>query len=232
MNHFINLLLTKGFVRTNEPLESTLVVHAVAGAGKSTLIRQFLSEHPNARAYTHGIPDPPNLTGRCIQPFKTPSPEHFNILDEYCAEPITATWDVLIADPLQHKNLPRRPHYIKATSHRLGPDTCALLREVGIEVTPRESADKVVSSGIFEKPLYGEIISLDRPTLDLLRAHNLNPKCPQEVLGQEFPVVTVVSSIPLSQVRLKYQVYIALTRHLEELHVRAPANPHPASRPQ
>ena len=70
MNHFINLLLTKGFVRTNEPLESTLVVHAVAGAGKSTLIRQFLSEHPNARAYTHGIQIRPTLPVAAYNPSK------------------------------------------------------------------------------------------------------------------------------------------------------------------
>lgn len=231
MNHFINLLIEEGYVRTNEILTDTLVVHAVAGAGKSTLIRKFILQHPHARAYTHGVPDPPNLEGRFIQAFKGPDSTHFNILDEYCAEPLSGSWNVLIADPLQHKSQALRPHYIKKTSHRLGKATCSLLTSVGLEVTSEKEEDVVDYRGVFEGPLFGTVIALDSTARTLLCRHGIQPLCPSEVLGSEFDEVTVVSELPLHQVRLKHSLYIALTRHRKSLHVRAPPLPHSTSGP-
>ncbi|AUG45969.1 TGB1 [Babaco mosaic virus] len=228
MNHFIEVLTAQGFVRTNEPISEPLVVHAVAGAGKSSLVRQYISENPNSRAFTHGVPDPPNLTGRFIRPFRGPIEGCFNILDEYSAEPIVGNWQVLIADPLQHKPQALTPHYIKETSHRLGSNTCALLTSLGIRVNSTRTDDFVDYSGIFDKPLFGEVIALDRPTLDLLESHGILPHCAQKVLGQEFHTTTVLSSVPLNLVREKHLLYIALTRHKHKLHVRAPALTHTA----
>ncbi|BAA03051.1 triple gene block protein 1 [Papaya mosaic virus] len=233
MNHFINLLVAEGFVRTNEPLTDQLVVHSVAGSGKSTLIRKFLEEQPLARAYTHCRADPPNLEGRFIQPFKGPCPDHFNILDEYCKEPISAKFQVLIADPLQYRTQHLRPHYVNHKSHRLGPETCKLLSSLGIKVeSHRRDRDVVTLSGIFGSPILGQAIALDRSASDLLRAHGIQALCPIESIGQEYPVVTVVSSEPLRNVRFKDQVYIALSRHTEQLHVLSPEFPHTTSRPQ
>nr|QHA79275.1 triple gene block 1 [Papaya mosaic virus] len=233
MNHFINCLVAEGFVRTNEPLTDTLVVHAVAGCGKSTLVRRFLEEQPLSRAYTHGKPDPPNLEGRFIQAFRTPSPDYFNILDEYCKEPLTAKFQVLIADPLQYRTQPLRPHYTNHKSYRLGPQTCQLLSSCGIRIeSHRSDQDTVKCGGIFGSPLFGQVISLDRQANDLLKAHGVQALCPVETIGQEYPVVTVVSSEPLEQVRFKDQVYIALSRHTKELHVLAPKFPDPTPRPQ
>nr|BAU45630.1 triple gene block protein1 [Alternanthera mosaic virus] len=231
MNHFINLLIEEGYVRTNEILSDVLVVHAVAGAGKSTLIRKFIHQHPQARAYTHGVPDPPNLEGRFIQPFKTPDPSHFNILDEYCAEPLTGAWSVLIADPLQHRAQALRPHYIKKESHRLGAATCRLLTQVGLEVHSHREEDEVDYKGVFEGPLYGTVIALDATVRALLLKHGVHPLCPAEVLGSEFEETTVVSELPLSQIKFKHALYIALTRHRRILHVRAPPLPDSSSRP-
>lgn len=233
MNHFINCLVAEGFVRTNEPLTDQLVVHAVAGCGKSTLIRKFLEEQPQARAYTHGKPDPPNLEGRFIQAFRSPNPEHFNILDEYCKEPITARFQVLIADPLQYRACHLRPHYTNHKSHRLGPATCKLISECGIRIeSHREDQDLVTHGGIFGSPLLGQVIALDRPSSDLLKAHGVQALCPIETVGQEYPVVTVVSSKPLRSVSFKDQLYIALSRHTEELHVLSPELSHTSTRPQ
>nr|URG39488.1 TGB1 [Alternanthera mosaic virus] len=230
MNHFINLLIEEGYVRTNEILSDTLVVHAVAGAGKSTLIRKFIHQHPQARAYTHGVPDPPNLEGRFIQAFKSPDPNHFNILDEYCAEPLSGGWNVLIADPLQHRSQALRPHYIKGESHRLGVATCELLTRVGLPVLSHKTEDQVDYQGIFEGPLFGTVIALDSTVRALLLKHGISPLCPAEVLGSEFEETTVVSEVSLSQVKFKHALYIALTRHKKSLHVRAPPLPDTPSR--
>lgn len=222
MNHFINLLTEEGYVRTNEILSDSLIVHAVAGAGKSTLIRKFISQHPQARAYTHGVPDPQNLEGRFIQGYQNPNPAHFNILDEYCAEPTPSFWNVLIADPLQHEASALRPHFIKRVSHRLGEATCSLLTEVGLHISSSKVEDLVDYQGIFEGPIFGTVIALDTTVRALLVRHGLHPLCPTEVLGLEFDEVTVVSELPLHQVRSKHLLYIALTRHRKVLHVRAP----------
>lgn len=230
MNHFINCLVAEGFVRTNEALTDSLVVHAVAGCGKSTLVRRFLEEQPLARAYTHGKPDPPNLEGRFIQAFRTPNPDHFNILDEYCKEPLSGKFQVLIADPLQYRTCPLRPHYVNHKSHRLGPETCRLLTKCGIRIeSHRLDKDLVKRGGVFGSPLFGQVIALDRPSSDLLKAHGVRALCPVETIGQEYPVVTVVSSEPIENIRFKDQVYIALSRHTQELHVLAPELPDSAT---
>nr|AZF99042.1 orf2 [Papaya mosaic virus] len=228
MNHFINCLVSEGFSRTKEPLTDTLVVHAVAGSGKSTLIRNFLREHPNTFACTHSKPDAPNLEGTFIHKFRSPTQDHFNILDEYCKEPIVGKWDVLIADPLQYSTPALKPHYIKSSSHRLCRRTCALITEVGVPIQSSRAEEGVVEEAdLFSSPLLGKIIALDKAAGDLLRAHGVQPLCPIETIGLEFPVVTVVSTEPIRQLELKHQVYIALSRHKERLHVLAPGAPDP-----
>lgn len=229
MNSFIDFLVAEGFTRTNAPISGALVVHAVAGAGKSTLIRKYIQHNPNARAFTHGIPDPPNITSRFIQPFQSPVPGAFNILDEYCAAPLTGDWDVLLADPLQHRNGGLVPHYIKECSHRLGPQTCSLLRSLGIHITSTKTEDTVNRSGLFDGPIYGQPLALDSQAGALLASHGIVAPCPTGVLGREFPIVTVVSTIPLKSVKFKHALYGALSRHINELHVRAPPDPDTAT---
>ena len=56
-----------------------------------------------------------------------------------------------------------------------------------------------------------------------------NPFCPKATIGLQFPVVTVLSSQPLEQVEDSTALYIALTRHTKELHVRCPTEAHPTT---
>ncbi|ANW11493.1 TGB1 [Senna mosaic virus] len=226
MNHFINALTEGGFERTKVPISEPLVVHAVAGSGKTSLVRSFIKDYNVARAYTHGVPDPQNLEGKFIQAYKQPNPTHFNILDEYCAEPLTSGWQVVLADPLQHRGTFLEPHYIKRVSHRIPKSTEEILEKAGFQIKAVKEAGVCSHTGIFEGPLRGKLITLDRTVQDLLVNHGLSPSCPTEVLGQEFPVVTLFSSSPLNEVKAKHLLYIALTRHTKELHVRAPPFSH------
>ena len=99
MEHLIALLTANGYTRTDSPLSKPLVVHAVAGAGKTTLIRDFLRTHSMTNAQTLGTPDKPNLTRKMIRQYSMPRANHFNILDEYCAQPLKGSWDAVFADP-------------------------------------------------------------------------------------------------------------------------------------
>ncbi|BAJ17498.1 triple gene block 1 [Lagenaria mild mosaic virus] len=227
MNLFIEMLKENGFERTGLPLSSPLVVHAVAGAGKTTLIRKYLASNPNSLAFTHGIPDRRNLENRYLREFDSPVPGFFCILDEYPGGEYKEKWDVLIADPLQHENEPMSPHFIKATSHRFGKNTEDLLTGLGFNLIGLKESDRVNISHIFGGPILGEVIALEPAARHLLLDHGLKPHCPRSVLGQEFTEVTVVSFKPLSQFKDSADLYIALTRHSETLHVRTTGIPHP-----
>lgn len=227
MNSLINLLEESGYSRTPVPLTTPLVVHAVAGAGKSSLIRSFLSGNPNARAFTTGVPDTRNLLGASIQAFDPNPPSHtFNILDEYPQGAGKGSFQALFADPLQHSNISsiRQPHFIKTTSHRLGPSTAELLTQLGFTVEGLGTAQVVSSEPIFGSTIKGQVIALDDLIADYLSAHRCPFKRPLQTLGAEFPVVTVLSSVPLREVCCKEHLYVALSRHTSELHVRDPSH--------
>lgn len=227
MNTFINLLNESNFQRTNIPINPNqpLVVHAVAGAGKSTLIRKYLHLNPKAKAFTHGVPDEPNLTTTYIHSYRQPDPECFNILDEYCAQPLTEGWDVVLADPLQHKQQPLRPHYIKTISHRIPGEFQQLLTDQGFHLEAQGPTGKLTTGSIFNSTLHGKVLHLDPLARDLLKTHGCPSSCPVEVIGQEFPVVTLVSGIPLKQVHPRPKLYLALTRTFQSLHVLSPDYP-------
>nr|BDX36181.1 triple gene block protein 1 [Plantago asiatica mosaic virus] len=228
MDVVVTALTANNFQRTSTPISKPLVVHAVAGAGKTTLIQNLLPDHPNLSAQTAGTPQPPNLTGAFIRKLTCPEPNKINLLDEYVAlQPLKGSWDVVLADPLQHPGLALRPHFIKSVSHRLCPETTKLISRLICPCTSSRSENSTIQfSGLFDGPLLGTIIALDSTTQALLRTHRAPFLCPTAALGLEFDVVTVVSSQPLEEVQDKVGLYISLSRHRHQLHVRSPP-PHP-----
>ncbi|AAX19932.1 triple gene block protein 1 [Nandina mosaic virus] len=228
MDAIISTLTSNDFQRTNIPISKPLVVHAVAGAGKTTLIQNLLSEHPNFSAQTAGTPQSPNLTGAFIRKLTCPESNKINLLDEYAAlQPLKGSWDVVLADPLQHTGLTLRPHFIKSVSHRLCPETTKLISKLICPCTSsRAETSTIQFSGLFDGPLLGTIIALDQTTQALLQAHNAPFLCPSAALGLEFDTVTVVSSQPLEEVSDQVGLYISLSRHRSQLYVRSPP-PHP-----
>nr|BDX36186.1 triple gene block protein 1 [Plantago asiatica mosaic virus]BDX36191.1 triple gene block protein 1 [Plantago asiatica mosaic virus] len=228
MDVVVTALTANNFQRTSTPISKPLVVHAVAGAGKTTLIQNLLPDHPNLSAQTAGTPQPPNLTGAFIRKLTCPEPNKINLLDEYVAlQPLKGSWDVVLADPLQHPGLALRPHFIKSVSHRLCPETTKLISKLICPCTSSRSENSTIQfSGLFDGPLLGTIIALDSTTQALLRTHRAPFLCPTAALGLEFDVVTVVSSQPLEEVQDKVGLYISLSRHRHQLHVRSPP-PHP-----
>nr|QIQ53106.1 TGB1 [Hosta virus X] len=211
------------FERTNTPLTKPLVIHAVAGAGKTTLLRDFLRANPLTNAQTLGTPDCPTLDGAYIRPFSGPVANLVNILDEYTAQPVTGSWDVLVADPLQHYERAKLPHYICKRSHRLCPATARLLRKLGLDIhSYREDESEISFSDIFSGQLEGTVLPLTPLCKDLLERHSCPFKCPSEFIGEQDDIITVVSEIPLSKHPDKTALYRALTRHTRRLNVLAP----------
>nr|BDX36171.1 triple gene block protein 1 [Plantago asiatica mosaic virus] len=228
MDVVVTALTTNNFQRTSTPISKPLVVHAVAGAGKTTLIQNLLPDHSNLSAQTAGTPQPPNLTGAFIRKLTCPESNKINLLDEYVAlQPLKGSWDVVLADPLQHSGPALRPHFVKSVSHRLCPETTKLISKLICPCTSSRSENSTIQfSGLFDGPLLGTIIALDSTTQALLRAHKAPFLCPTAALGLEFDVVTVVSSQPLEEVQDKVGLYVSLSRHRHQLHVRSPP-PHP-----
>nr|AMN10084.1 triple gene block protein 1 [Plantago asiatica mosaic virus] len=228
MDAILTALTSNNFQRTNTPLSKPLVIHAVAGAGKTTLIQNLLPEHPNLAAQTAGNPQTPNLTGAFIRKLTCPESNKLNLLDEYAAlQPLKGSWDVVLADPLQHPGLALRPHFIKSVSHRLCPATTRLISKLVCPCTSSRTDESTIQfSGLFEGPLLGTIIALDQTTQNLLAAHNAPFLCPTAALGLEFDTVTIASALPLEEVPDKVGLYISLSRHRSQLHVRSPP-PHP-----
>lgn len=232
MNTLSNLLLSEGYQRTPRPLSEPIVVHAVAGAGKSTLIRKLLKQSDNFRAHTNGPPDPPTLDCTSILPFTSNPPQHtYNILDEYpLGQP--KGYKALFADILQHRNNHQQPHFIKTSSHRLGKTTTDFIQEhLTIPIEGTGSAELKSVLPVLGSPLFGTLIALTPEIARLLESHGAKFYCPDQVLGKEFPVVTVLSTLPLQALPDRNAAYIALTRHTQELHVRSPDTPPTTTRP-
>nr|QIN54699.1 triple gene block 1 [Bamboo mosaic virus] len=229
-NRITDLLTRSGYIRTSEPRGSgqQLVVHAVAGAGKTTLLREILDTIPGVTIHTAGTPDPPNLTLNYIKGQEPPCSKKYTILDEYPARAkwTEEAWDMLIADNLQHTGPTTRPHYIKHTTYRLGPQTVKALQNLGYQL---EYAHRITQpdqgfsfTGLFDGPIYGQPITLDTAAHNLAIAHGLPALQATQTRGLEYDVTTIISSTPLQTVKDKVGLYIAFTRHRKACHIRAP----------
>ncbi|AAW67747.1 TGB 1 [Mint virus X] len=204
--------LASAFTRTSLPLSKPIVVHTVAGAGKTTFIRRLIRHAPFPTAITGGTPDPPHISGQRI----TAPPGPANIVDEY---PLVdwAGADVIFADPLQHRGPTLPAHYTSSITHRFGRATCELLSKFGITAESNKE-DEVFFGWAFADDPEGAVICLDAEAQSLASWNGLEHLKPCEALGATFPVVTVISGTPLEEADAVDR-YIALTRHTRLLRI-------------
>jgi hypothetical protein len=203
--------LHKLYERTPLPLQEPIVVHTVAGAGKTTLVRSWLRRSPHLKAVTGGQPDPPTLEGVGI----LAPHSRADIVDEYPAVPDRTGAKVLLADPLQHRGPILPAHFIGRRTHRFGKATCELLKLFSINCTA-DRVDKVSRSGLFDSDLVGTIIAVDDDAAELLEAHSAQFLTPCQALGLTFESVTAVSTVPLEEAD-PVNRYIACSRHSQQL---------------
>nr|UVK68763.1 triple gene block 1 [Grapevine rupestris stem pitting-associated virus] len=217
MNNLVKALSTFEFVGVYSVLRFPVVVHSVPGSGKSSLIRELISEDEAFAAFTAGVPDSPNLTGRYIKPYSPGCAVQgkINILDEYLSVSDTAGFDVLFSDPHQNISIPREAHFIKTKTCRFGDSTCKYLQSFGFNICG-DGEDAVIIGSPFELDVEGVLICFGKEAVDLAVAHNSDFKLPCEVRGSTFNVVTLLKSRDPTP-EDKHWFYIAATRHRNKL---------------
>ncbi|QGT76799.1 P2 [Citrus yellow mottle-associated virus] len=216
---FAELLSSKEFTRTKLPLSEPIVIHAIAGAGKTHLLEQYSRHNPSNTFFT---PLDNKSNSLLLSPFSSDC-SSASFIDEYplCEIPPSAKY--LLADPIQYLGNPnlRKPHYICPVSHRFGSQTAALLSSLGIEAYSRKQ-DIVVSEDIFSFEPEGQVIACDPETQALARRHSLDFLRPCESIGRTFHTTTVLISDKLTPETLTKEIYIGLTRHTSKLIILSP----------
>nr|AAA03490.1 unknown product [Potato virus X]ACX48434.1 p25 [Potato virus X] len=224
MDILISSLKSLGYSRTSKSLDSgPLVVHAVAGAGKSTALRKLILRHPTFTVHTLGVPDKVSIRTRGIQK-PGPIPEgNFAILDEYTLDNTTRNSNqALFADPYQAPEFSLEPHFYLETSFRVPRKVADLIAGCGFDFetnSPEEGHLEI--TGIFKGPLLGKVIAIDEESETTLSRHGVEFVKPCQVTGLEFKVVTIVSAAPIEEIGQSTAFYNAITRSKGLTYVRA-----------
>ncbi|UTQ50732.1 MAG: 25 kDa triple gene block protein 1 [Plant associated potexvirus 1] len=201
----VNKLTQAGFKRTEHDITTPLVVHAVAGGGKSSLLK-LLTPH-----FRVGTAAPANLYSFGGDHF-VPVAAGCQIVDEYqSARTLPESAIALVGDPLQDPLCSHslKPHYIKYQSHRVGPEVAAALKF--IPIIPAGQSRLQLSSA-YEKDPEGLVISYEPSVCDILRRHQVEHKHPNEVRSEEYPTVTVYTTSTVIPPSDHSNFYVALTR--------------------
>ncbi|AAK97523.1 25 kDa triple gene block protein [Indian citrus ringspot virus] len=223
---FAELLESKAFTRTRLPLSKPIVVHAVAGAGKTSLLENYARINPAARIYT---PIAQQSNSLLLSPF-TQSLEQADIVDEYPLSTLHPGVEYVLADPIQYlgsKDL-LKPHYICPTTHRFGHSTAEFLTSLGIE-TYAHKPDRLTIANIFKTEPHGQVIACDLDTQQLAARHSLDYLRPCQSIGKTFKDTTILISHELNRDTLTKEIYIALTRHTNSVTILTPDAPSTSS---
>jgi len=227
MDIVLSELENSGFSRIARVNRGALVVHCVPGAGKSSLIRRLLSRSTIFTAYTFGVADPVNLSGRRILPakeYRGQGPSDFIIVDEYTE----GDWEalnprVIFGDPCQTHtdNDSLIADFICFRTHRFGKATCALLQSFGFTIES-DLEDEVIVSKAVGSEIAGELIVCDCEAAAFAESHGVDFKKAADVRGSTFPEVTFLTSYESIPDQLRADFYLCLTRHQNKLIVLTP----------
>lgn len=211
------LILDSGFVATGLPIVDKIVIHGVAGCGKSTLTKELLKDN-NFNIVNILSESNSNLEGQSINQELVTFEDKINILDEYLSADHHEGFQVLLADPFQYKKAPYPAHYIKRRSHRFKRELIPILAEIGIEVETEENGLRIIQGSAYEIEPKGKIISIEVEVIKYISKHGLEAHHSTCVQGQEFEFVTFYHSEALKNLE-RSDLYIALTRVKEELRI-------------
>ncbi|UIK24037.1 triple gene block protein 2 [Musa ornata-associated banmivirus] len=217
LDEFLKSLRDAGFVATGVKIEKTIVVHGVAGSGKSTLINQLINNSEFA-IFNPIASELHRIDGRRIERELKPTEGKINVLDEYLRADNFDNFDILFGDPFQSTKIPLVAHYTKNFSHRFKKEILPILKSIGFEVeADKEGLEVVVDSG-YTVAVEGKVIAIETEVINHLKAHNCEVFTPNCVQGLEFKVVSFYHSRDLESLD-KTEVYIALTRALEKINI-------------
>nr|WAB21408.1 triple gene block protein 2 [Banmivirus BanMMV] len=204
-----------GFVATNNPITDKIVIHGVAGCGKSTLTKELIKDS-NFNVVNALSDEKFDLTGRYIRREPIASVDKINVLDEYLSVDNHEGFQVLLADPFQYNQKPYLANYINRKSHRFKKELVPILSELGIEVEVEEGGLNIIRGSAYDIEPKGKVICIEEEVARYVSEHGLDILYPRCVQGQEFEVVTFYHREELKEL-CRSDLYIALTRVKKEL---------------
>lgn len=204
-----------GFTATGNPVTDKIVIHGVAGCGKSTLTKELLKDN-NFNIVNALSKEDFDITGQYIKKELTTFDSKINVLDEYLSVDCHKGFQVLLADPFQYKGKPYLANYIKKKSHRFKKELVPILLELGVEVEVEEEGLNIIKGSAYEIEPKGKVISVEEEVVKYVSEHGLEIHYPSCIQGQEFDVVTFYHKEDLKALD-RSDVYVALTRVREEL---------------
>lgn len=211
------LILSSGFSETGQPITDKIVIHGVAGCGKSTLTKELLKDSHfnivNPLATSNF-----NLEGQSIERNLVTFENKINVLDEYLSVDCHSGFQILLADPFQYRKTPYLAHYIKKRSHRFKRELIPILAEIGIEVETEDEGLEIIRGSAYDIEPKGKNISTEPEVIEYVSKHGLEIHHPICVQGQEFESVTFYHSKDLRDLE-RSDLYIALTRVKVELRI-------------
>lgn len=221
------LLLQSGFERTDEPLpEKGWICHAVAGAGKTHLLRTWLKRNHWARVHTTQHPDPPDQAGRHITdiiPEEVQQDGLITVLDEYGQSTWIPGYHAYFTDPLQAVTV-RRAHFTNRYSRRVPKVVTSYLRLLGYDIHshPELSLEGTLTLKHLYQGLQGYTVTEGGSAHKLVAESGAPHVTYQHSVGKEWQVVTAAFQTidKDSSPELRRAFYIAATRTLRALHVR------------
>nr|WAB21233.1 triple gene block protein 2 [Banmivirus BanMMV] len=212
----LKLLIEKnGFTATGNEIVDVIVIHGVAGCGKSTLTKE-LAKDKNFNIVNALSNEEFNLEGQFIKKELTVLNDKINVLDEYLSVNCQKGFQVLLADPFQYEKKPLLANYVKKVSHRFKKELLPILSEIGIEIEAEKEGFTVIRGSAYEIEPKGKIITTEEQVAEYVSSHGLDICYPSCVQGQEFDTVTFYHCRNLNELK-RSELYVALTRVKEEL---------------
>nr|BDB91244.1 triple gene block 1 [Cymbidium mosaic virus] len=211
--YLVRLLEHNKFERTNLPLSSPLVVHGIAGSGKSTILTTFHHHYPAHPIFSHSptLLDPSNrIYQQCITTDSVPDGA---IVDEYNYKALDYSHCLaLFGDPLQ---LPHslQPHYYSSRTHRYGPKLTSLLNNLfHLSITSLAPVDSLDYADPFAVDPSGFTIA-DEEVYNFVSQQVPGTLLPLDTVGLEYSSVSFYCSDLRRCVVLRpLSTFIALTR--------------------
>lgn len=204
-----------GFVTTDNLITDKIIIHGVAGCGKSTLTKELANDN-NFNVVNALSDEKFDLTGQYIKRDLTTFVDKVNVLDEYLCVDNHEGFQVLLADPFQYTQKPYPANYIKKKSHRFKRELVPILLELGIEIEVEEGGLDISRGSAYIIEPKGQVICIEEEVAKYVSEHGINVCYPCCVQGQEFEAVTIYHKKELKELE-RSNLYIALTRVKTEL---------------
>nr|QED43055.1 TGB1 [Asparagus virus 3] len=220
VSYTIELLDFLDFTRSRRPFSLPLVVHGVAGSGKTHLLRKISAHFPDLThcSFAPQIIDPDS--GRKQSPVTT---EPTDLLDEYLGGPNPVVRLLKVCDPLQYDcPEPEVPHYFSLTTRRFCPRTTTLLNSLfGCHIVSlvNTTCQVQLHDPYTEDPL-GTVVSLSPDITRLLLRHGCATTPISDLWGANLSVVSCyLHSLEDALTHYRAPLFLTLTRHTTELHI-------------